>query len=490
MNIINMKTITLKLYQPSKVKQEILDEAILHYNQAYYHLLNRAQLDLESIKKNFSNKNGAFRGAAISKWVDKDLNKELNQYQVQPFKDSLKLDFGMTLAGYFNISLFNSNVAFPASNHTESNRKPRPVYFCRYDSKRNYCLLYDQVKDKYYVKLYLMNYSHARLAAERTDSKLHYIHRDNKLLERERDKETFLILPLSFGKYQEQFLKQAKAEPDIIKTAKLFKKDKEYYLAISIDTTAKEFLPTDTFLGVSRGLKNKLNYTVVDKEGHCLAAGAVVEQDGPSELHIAANHIVNIAKKYKAQVILQNLSHGSDYIVWREERKVSAPVYQYRLYQKLKTILDYKLKEQGLPAPIKVSSIDLFHRCTECGMSSRQNRFSKERFLCTKCGFTMEIDALGSLNLSRKLIHYKKSKIKIKVFETAEGILFTNKLMGLHYFASHSESVLEGLSQELQRIADDINDNSMQSIQVLRLKRSIRYKLKDDRGLLDCIQFI
>lgn len=485
-----MKTITLKLYRPSKVKQKILDEAILHYNQAYYHLLNSAQSDLERIKKEFINKNGTYLGAAISKWVDKDLNKELNQYHVQPFKDALKLDFGMTLAGYFNIRLFNSNVTFPASNHTESNRRPRPIYFCRYDSKRNYCLLYDQVKDKYYVKLYLMNYSHARLAAEKTDSKLQYIHKDNKLLERGRGKETFLVFPLSFGKYQEQFLKQAKTEPDIIKTAKLYKRGKEYYLAISIETTAKELLPIDTFLGVSRGLKNKLNYTVVDRDGLCLTAGAVVEQDNPNELHIAANHIVNLAKEYKAQVIVQNLSHGSDSIGWSEENNVFVPAYQYGLYHKLKVILDYKLKEQGLPLPIKVSSIDLFHRCPECGMSSRQNRFSKERFLCTRCGFTMELDALGSLNLSKKLINYQKSKIKIKVCETAEGILFTNKLIGLYYFAIHSEFVLEELRTELLRIIEDINENSMQNKQVLRLKRSIQYKLIDNRELIDSIEFI
>ena len=335
-----------------------------------------------------------------------------------------------------------------------------------------------------------MNYSHARLASERTESKLQYIHKDNKLLERGREKETFLILPLSFGKYQEQFLKQAKSEPDIIKTAKLFKKDKEYYLAISIETKAKELLPIDTFLGVSRGLKNKLNYTVVDRDGLCLTAGAVVEQDSPNELHLAANHIVNIAKKYKAQVVLQNLSHGGDSIVWSEENMVSAPSYQYGLYHKLNVILDYKLVEQGLPTPIKVSSIDLFHRCPECSMSSRQNRFSKERFLCTKCGFTMELDALGSLNLSRKLINYQKSKIKIKVCETAEGILFTNKLIGLHYFASHSEFVLEELRTELLRIIEDINENSMQNKQVLRLKRSIQYKLKDNRELIDSIEFI
>ncbi len=479
-----MKTITLKLYQPSKVKQEILDEAILHYNQAYDYLLGRAQYDLESIKKNFINKNGTYLGASISKWVDKNLNKELNQYQVQPFKDSLKLDLGMTLAGFLNLSLMKSMVAYPDSN------RPRPIYFCRYDNKRNYCLLYDQLKDKYYVKLYLMNYSHARLAAGRGESKLYYIHKDNTPLERERKKETFLILPLSFGKYQEQFLKQAKSEPNVLKTAKLFKRGKEYYLAISIENKAKEHLPTDTFMGVSRGLTNKLNYTVVDKEGHCLAAGAVVEQDSPNELHIAANHIVNIAKKYKAQVIMQNLSRGSDSIVWREDSNVSAPAYQYGLYHKLKIILEYKLREQGLPAPIKVSSIDVFQRCPDCGMSSRQNRFSKGRFLCTRCGFTMEADALGSLNLSRKLIRYQKSKIKIKICETAEGILFTNKLIGLHYFATHSKFVLEELREELQRIIDDVDDNSMQNTKVLRLKRSIQYKLKDNRELIDSIEFL
>lgn len=485
-----MKTITLKIHQPSKAKQFIFDEAILHYNQAYYHLLSRAELNLESIKENYINKKGTFQGASISKWVDKNLSAELNQYHVQPFKDSLKLDLGMTLAGFLNLNLLNSEAAFPRNNFKASNIKHRPIYFCRYDSKRNYCLLYDQVKDKYYVKLYLMNYSHARLAADRTESKLNYIYKDKKPLERERKKETFLILPLAFGKYQEEYLKKAKLEPDIIKTAKLFKRGKEYYLAISMDIEAKELLATETFLGVSRGLKNKLNYTVVDREGVCLAAGAVADQESSNELHITANHIVNLAIKNKAQVILQNLSHRSDYIAWREENKTSTPAYQYREYQKLKVILEYKLAEQGLPTPIKVSSIDLFHRCPECGMSSRQNRFSTDRFLCTRCGFTMEIDALGSLNLSRKLISYQKSKLKIKVCETAEGIIFTNKLIGLHYFTSHSDIMLEGLKEELQRIIEDTKDNSVQNMQVLRLKRSIQYKLKDNSELIDSIQFI
>lgn len=86
-------------------------------------------------------------------------------------------------------------------------------------------------------------------------------------------------------------------------------------------------------MGVSRGLKNKLNYTVVNQKGEILSSGTIEGADrqtsaaigkqagygqqgmksiSPSDLHVAANRITNIAAANEAQVIVQNLREKGD----------------------------------------------------------------------------------------------------------------------------------------------------------------------------------
>ena len=506
-----MRTIILKLHKPSKTKQNIIDEAIINYNKAFQYLMEKAFIDIGTIEKNIYGEKGAYKAAFVSKWVGKELSAELNQFEVQPFKDSLKLDFGMTLAGYLqhishqpkaSYPVLCSSINLPDSlSVTQKLDKLRPIYFCRYDTKRSFCFLYDKINNRFYLKVYLMNHSHAKPTVEYQNStnRLRYVHHDSNFLETRKSKGTFLIVPLSFGKYQEQYLNKAVGEPGILRTAKLYKKGADYYLAVSIDTGEVQIQKTKTFLGVTRGLKYRLNYSVVDLEGKVLASGSIADQrNNPEEsslkldqLHKAANHIVALAVQYKSQVILQNLTEKGDYLSWRSNDDELYPAYKCHEYNQLTRILEYKLPEQGLPLAIKVSSVDIFYRCHECGYLSRQNRLSKERFLCTKCGATMNIDQLGSLNLAIKLINYHSSKLQIKVVRSPEGVTFTNKVLGLFFFMSYQDYQPGRITDEIQR-----------SLEVLRSKlkelkgneynqtASILKKFEQYENPLDLIDFI
>lgn len=507
-----MRTIVLKLHKPSKSKQHILDEALRNYNNAYRYLLDKAQSELGTICERYGEDRGGYKANIVSKWVDKGLSKELNQFHVQPFKDALKLDFGMTMASYFTLKSHILKANDPGNELTlqKTEKKAlkialpetdRPIYFCRYDTKRSYSLLYNKDKDRFYVKVYLTDHKNARTVQRNTPvtGRLIYVHKD-KESHIGRAKETFLILPLSFGAYQEAYLKEALMNPAMLRTAKLYKRGMDYYLAVSIGTEATTQLTAESYLGVARGLNKQLCYTIVDISGKLLASGTIAENSKASkelgvplyEIHKAANTIAGYAYEFKSQVILQNLTQIGDHISWTDgDKKEYHPEYNCSSYNRLAHILEYKLPEKGLPSPIKVSSFDIFYRCQDCGHVSRNNRFSKDVFLCTKCGSSMKVDSLGSLNLARKLITYQKSKIKIKVIQTSEGTSFTNKLLGLNFVIPNKGNQFELLMGEIDRVVNELR-NSIKEVNRSDAKKleSIIKKVDSAEKLIDIVDFV
>ena len=548
---MGLRTIVLKLHKPGKGKREMLDQALENYNKAFQFLLRKAYANLDDLQTKFGETGGKFAAITLSKLIDKKTLQELNQFHVQPFKDSLQLDFGMALAsnlrlresepetGFFGLACQGradhfacgngcrdgSSVTIKPAPHITSSYgsdnglhldRTRPVYFCRYDVKRCYSLLYDREKDKYYAKLYIANREHARSVPEGRSgcSKLGYICSENRILERSSRKETFIIVPLSFGRWQEKWLKEALQKPDCLRTAKLYKREHDYCLAVTIDTGEPESIHAVHFMGISRGLKNKLNYTILDQNGKVVSEGAIpsgaagaseeaivsdklfgasVSKGRQSnilqnELHGTANLISDIAKENKARVIVQNLTGKGDGITKIvTDGYGKRPAYGIREYNQLTRLLEYKLVDRGLPSPVKVSSVDIFTTCHNCGHYSKSNIGLKGLFICTACGATMEMDKLGSLNLAGKLLNYKHSQIKIKVTRTNEGVLFSNDILGLNCLSSNRSNHQEKLTQELSAIIEDTLQNARNRN---KAKISMVKKLTDAENLLDMIKYI
>lgn len=465
---MGLRTIHLKLHNPSTLKRKIIDTAFINYNNAFNYLLKNAFENIDEIKDGYKSTKGTYGALAISKWVDKELSAQINQFDVQPFKDSLKLDFGMTLASFLVQKESNQAMPFPSfkTEEVKSQNKLRPIYFCRYDTKRSFCLLYDAQNNKFFAKLFLMNIKNAKeRKIKKTSRELNYISKNQQEV-KSLKRETFLIIPLSFGKWQENILKQAIERPEILRTAHLIMKENDYYLSLSVDLPDDAKISATTYLGVSRGIENAINYTLVDMDGIILESGTV-ECDSianPNAIKtntcILANKVVDIAVKNKSMVVLQNLVGKGDKLSWSEDNVVYKPIFGCRRYNDLVRVVEYKIPQKGLPVPAKVSSVDIFHRCNLCGSNTRKNRFSKTMFICITCGLCHNIDILGSINLATKLIKYKNTTLKLKAQKTNTGMYLRNELIGLDIFVSKNENPFDRLKEEIKGISERIAKDS------------------------------
>jgi putative transposase len=465
---LGLRTIHLKLHKPGRLKREIIQKAFENYNNAFNYLLKKAHEDIDKIESDYKSPRGTYSTLSLSKWVNSSISDELNRFDVQPFKDSLKLDFGMTMASYFAHKKINPDMVLSNLRmcDTQEQEKPRPVYFCRYDTKRSFCLLYDAESNRYFAKLFLMNTKNAKVRTIPADKRQLTYMSKNPGPARSLKKETFIIVPLSFGKWQEDILKQAVDRPEMLRTAHLISRNNEYYLSLSINLPEEEEIKTITFMGVSRGMQKAINYTIVDTIGRTILQGGFENctdaNDSKANICIMANKIVDLAVKNKSMVILQNLSGRGDRLSLVEEGFVRKPVYGCKMYNNFARILEYKLPQKGLPVPAKVSSVDIFHRCCECGSNTRKNRFSGTVFLCTVCGYSCNLDELGSRNLAVKLIEYDKTVFKLKARRTENGMYLQNELIGLEMFVHNNENPYERLKTEIKVLLENsqIPENS------------------------------
>ena len=89
----SVKTITLKLHNIGRDKKNIIDEAMTNYSKAFQYLLDAAACEIEDIRNRYKDSNGKYRAFNVKAWIDKELNEKLSSFSIEPFKDSLKIDF-------------------------------------------------------------------------------------------------------------------------------------------------------------------------------------------------------------------------------------------------------------------------------------------------------------------------------------------------------------------------------------------------------------
>lgn len=524
-----MRTIVLKIYNPSKRKKNIMDEALLNYSKAFQYLLDRAYDDLEYIEKNFRDDSGKYRANHITGWIDKKLSKELNKLCIEPFKDSLKVDFSATLAGFLNLKTANIEVSYPSSfiSHEEIdeeyekilstfikaetpdsphefNKKInkltgkvdnlRSIFFCRYSKNRNYNLLYNPKNHKYYAKIYLMNSKNEnrKEISNSTDNILIYIDKDGGTLSEKNGKKCFLLFPLSFGRWQESYLKKALEHPEIIKTARLIKRNNEYYLSVNILGYAAPKIEIENYMGVCRGIDNVINYSVVDKYANLLSEGHFNIDKKNCEknaLYKIASGIIGIAGEKSCRIIMTRFLKFTDGIIIKEDKE-SKPLLNSGQYYKLYKIIEYKVQEYGLPPPVRVSSFGVFNTCPRCGENCKSNRLSSSTLICTKCGMTMNIERLGSLNLARRLIKYNSDTIKIEVQNTGEGIKFINKDIELELLPKDPFNCADEFRVQIDKIIKDFYYNKAAEAEKPGFKKkfSLIKKLEEHKDIFEVIR--
>lgn len=483
-----MKTIELKLYKPSSSKRNVIDEALENYSRAYAYLMNKAYAEIDNIKENYKSSAGYYKTRDIVKWIDKETLKKLNRFSAEPFKDSIKLDFSAALAGLLN------NKTAKSIDGMQMNFKERPIYFCRYSKNRNYSLLHDTKNNKYYAKLYLMNVKNEKRkkAMGNYNRKLDYIAHDKEPYIENDKKRSFIMVPLAFGRWQEEYLKEAISTPDILKTARLIKRNKEYYLAINIVRNVNEAPPPINYMGISRGMNKTINYTVVDNRGSILLEGyESVSAFSKDKLNIIANSLVNIAYKNRCQVIVEKLTDKGDNLSYKDKQgRQYIPIINCSNYNSLHDIISNKLKANGMKSPIRVSAVRIFSTCPYCNHNSKANRFSNKILLCTSCGKTIEVEKAGSINLARKLIHYSSEKILIIVKKTNKGIVFINEEIGLKYYPTNPFDCQKEFMEAIDKIVTDFYDNLSleKESENYKKKLSLIKRLEADKSNLKLVE--
>ena len=223
--------------------------------------------------------------------------------------------------------------------------------------------------------------------------------------------ERFLHLPLLIADWQKGFMEDMLSGTASPKSAELIRRKGQYFLNVRFWYELPETRATTTYLGVARGLNTPLCYTVSDKNGMPVAHGTfdAPKCSGKNKLHHLANIIVSTAAQYNSQIVMVNLTARSDGLK-TEKFLVPLGVGEYNAATRLTS---YKAEACGLPPPVPVSGNSLFFKCPKCGSFKKSNRFGNDKFICIHCGYSNELEIIGSSNLSRMLILYKKNKVPV-----------------------------------------------------------------------------
>lgn len=461
------KTLTLQLYRPGSRKRALMDAALLRYSQALQALLDGSREKLSALAAS----GDAVTQRALLGFVGKDLSKSLNLFRVQPFKDSLKMEFAGIASAYVAQKRRNPAAGYPCVYRDPEQFVPalealnarfdagelgrrryeaetarllahtgrfHSLYFARYSDCRDYCLLYDEYKDRFYAKLYLTNRQDAFDAGELPGAlSLRTVAPGLPPAPPSPGRRRFVVLPLAFGRKQYDSLRPTLQNPSLLRTARLVKKGGAYYLYVNIACGAGRAAKIASTMGVSRAWGG-LHYTVCRKE-EILAQGRIALSAQPSQLlHLLANRVAELAEEHASQVVLEAEGGKNDRLgipAGSARAAEAAAGYILRLpeYKKLSDILSYKLPEKGLPAPIEVSANGLFFTCPVCGARTRRNRITTELFACVECGYASPAASVGSENLARRLSRYQTARVPLYFASKDGATLFFNRTLGFMF---------------------------------------------------------
>jgi len=242
-----------------------------------------------------------------------------------------------------------------------------------------------------------------------------------------------LVLNLEMGRWHRgKFLDPSLAGKANVRSAFLSRdetrKGNEYYLHVTFEYEAEAIEP-ETYIGVDRGLANLIGITVTDKAGKILhqelhsgeelkayqrheflvkkrlqkrgkdlTGRANVWRRDEEICHGLANTIVDVAKRYRSQVVME-------YLVGFKERKRDFGALKRSPLQRIERILEYKLLLAGLLPLRTVGAAYTSQRCPECDYTDRKNRVTQAEFRCQQCGYETHADLNGGHNIALKWLN-------------------------------------------------------------------------------------
>ena len=497
------KTLTLQLYRPSGRKRALLDQALLHYSQALQALMEQYRGRIEELSRSETR----VTRRMLLGLIDRQTSDGLNRFGVQPFKDSLKIEFASLAAAYIGQKKASGGAGYPFTfldfsrydsaasdciGRFDSGRigfrefkkefskligragNLHSLYFGRYAANRDYCLLYDEFKDRFYAKLYLLNLEDGRSGGDITSGlSLRYVTAGMPPLIGKAGRRRYIVAPLAFGKEQYGDLKRALSDPGLLHTARLVKRGGQYYLMVNLACNPDPAVRAATTMGVARNASGGLSYTVCDGGGAVLENGRIPAKGGRDLIYASAKAVAEIALENRSQVILEANGGKNDRIPLPK----NAPgCLSCRQCAALNRILRYKLPEKGLPPPVEVSPNGLFFTCPRCQNTTDRNKISEELFACVECGYASGFEWIGSENLAGRLIKYRRNKIPITVSKREGTLLFRNDSLQFQYSLPQSAGdygpMYDALGRYTQSLDGKFQDDLKKYVLLKKLRQS------------------
>ena len=227
-------------------------------------------------------------------------------------------------------------------------------------------------------------------------------------------------VPIRIGEYQKVRMDRIRGQADLIL------RNRKFYLAVVVDAPeASEYDPVGA-LGVDLGLVN----LAVDSDGACYKGDSVdrvmlrderikrklqkcgsksakrhLKQVSGREArhrrnmnHIISKKLVAKAKDTGRAIVLENLKGIRDQTTVRKAQRRRHSSWSFN---QLRQFIDYKAKLAGVPVSY-VNPRGTSHTCPCCGLQTKQNRRTRDRFECVRCGFAGPADYIAALNIAAR----------------------------------------------------------------------------------------
>ena len=124
---------------------------------------------------------------------------------------------------------------------------------------------------------------------------------------------------------------------------------------------------------------------------HCISK-KIVEKAKGTMCGIAIEDLTNIRKRTEKTVRKAQ----------RNQRTKFVNHSSWAFYQ-LRQFIEYKARKSGVPV-VAVNPANTSRECPVCGHTSKENRVSRNDFVCQSCGYAAPADYTAAINISRRAI--------------------------------------------------------------------------------------
>jgi putative transposase len=210
-------------------------------------------------------------------------------------------------------------------------------------------------------------------------------------------------------------------------TADLIFRNGRWWLHVVVTVPAPDITPTDQVVGVDLGIAQPAvtsNNRFLGKrrwkaiEGRLFHLKRALQKKGTKSAkrhlkhlrhkqarfrrdcdHVLSKQVVHAAEP-GGTIVLENLTTIRKRTKIRRKTRTRRRIHSWSFAQ-LKSFIEYKAEEWGCTV-VAVDPRHTSQACSRCGHTARNNRRSRGRFVCRKCGYELHADLNASRNIAAK----------------------------------------------------------------------------------------